>query len=376
MPTAELSASEAACLAEACALAELADPGAAPLAARLDVFESGAELALEGLAAAAEAFAEGGRVEVDRRALGAAAVHGLVGGGLFPGCGGPPEGQPACRCAPAVLALALHAARARAEPAKVPSYGPQRMVARLAAERGAGRAPEVLRCPELGAAREAALLEQTAALEAVLGKERAEHADALRALQRRVADAEKEVSRCEFKFMDAADAERRVREELDPELQELQRLRGANAELARERGAAAAAAREAADFRRRCEELERAAAVSEERVDRKAAQTEERVRLLRDSLARRWGLMQEVLDLQTAGAPPGELRDAAAELARAMGGGDQGLSKAQCCVCIDEAVNAVLLPCRHQQLCVACAGNLARCPVCRAPIADRIQVYT
>jgi len=379
VPPTSLDGSEVACLAQACALAELADPGSAPLSVRVDIFESQAELSLEGLAATAEAFAEpgGGRVEVDRRALSTAAVHRLVGGGLLASCqevasDTPSEALPTCCCAQAVLAFALHGARAHGDPAKIPAYGPQRMAALLEAERRAGNASDVPRCPSLGEARETALREQIAALEAVLGRERGEHADALRALQRRVADAEREVAQCEYKFMDAADADRKVREELRPELQELQRLRGVDAELANERAAAAAAAREAADLRLRCEELDKAVGVLEERADRKAAQAEARVRLLRDSLARRWDLMQKVLDLHaTRAATPGQLREAAAELSRAMSAGE----RSQCCVCVDEAVNAVLLPCRHQQLCIACASNLTSCPVCRAPISERLQVY-
>merc|ERR1712232_1395959 len=79
----------------------------------------------------------------------------------------------------------------------------------------------VLRCPDLGVAREEALRKQIQALETTLSQERTSHASALKALQTRVANAERELAQTEFKIMDARDAESKLREEWGPELARL-----------------------------------------------------------------------------------------------------------------------------------------------------------
>eukprot|EP00455_Lapot_gusevi_P007800 TRINITY_DN1333_c0_g5_i1.p1 TRINITY_DN1333_c0_g5~~TRINITY_DN1333_c0_g5_i1.p1 ORF type:complete len:253 (+),score=41.24 TRINITY_DN1333_c0_g5_i1:70-828(+) len=48
----------------------------------------------------------------------------------------------------------------------------------------------------------------------------------------------------------------------------------------------------------------------------------------------------------------------------------------ECCLCMDQAVSSVLVPCYHVCLCVGCAQDLmqspyARCPICR----DRFQFF-
>merc|ERR1712072_1142571 len=42
-----------------------------------------------------------------------------------------------------------------------------------------------------------------------------------------------------------------------------------------------------------------------------------------------------------------------------------------CCVCLDRPRCVVLQPCWHHVLCSLCAPSLARCPICRTPIAER-----
>ena len=48
-----------------------------------------------------------------------------------------------------------------------------------------------------------------------------------------------------------------------------------------------------------------------------------------------------------------------------------------CVVCFDAPRDAVLMPCGHADLCMACAKQVARtnalCPICRAPIAQALQ---
>mmetsp|Transcript_20208 Transcript_20208/g.51605 ORF Transcript_20208/g.51605 Transcript_20208/m.51605 type:complete len:636 (-) Transcript_20208:238-2145(-) len=46
-----------------------------------------------------------------------------------------------------------------------------------------------------------------------------------------------------------------------------------------------------------------------------------------------------------------------------------------CKVCLEELINIVLIPCGHQSLCSGCAQPLSDCPICRAPIAQRVKVF-
>eukprot|EP00048_Salpingoeca_helianthica_P006827 m.103178 g.103178 ORF g.103178 m.103178 type:complete len:550 (-) comp14142_c1_seq1:82-1731(-) len=43
----------------------------------------------------------------------------------------------------------------------------------------------------------------------------------------------------------------------------------------------------------------------------------------------------------------------------------------QCQICFDSAPEVALHPCKHAEFCAACAEQLERCPLCRAPIATR-----
>ena len=49
-----------------------------------------------------------------------------------------------------------------------------------------------------------------------------------------------------------------------------------------------------------------------------------------------------------------------------------------CALCLDVPKCVVLLPCRHMCLCAGCSGSVANgdpCPICRAPVADRIETF-
>lgn len=46
-----------------------------------------------------------------------------------------------------------------------------------------------------------------------------------------------------------------------------------------------------------------------------------------------------------------------------------------CVVCIDEEKSVLLLPCRHVCVCKVCSRQLDTCPVCRAHIDDKINVF-
>ncbi len=52
-----------------------------------------------------------------------------------------------------------------------------------------------------------------------------------------------------------------------------------------------------------------------------------------------------------------------------------------CVICQDAVKSVLLLPCRHLCSCMACYSKLvargnALCPVCRAPIASSLDVYS
>jgi len=378
VPLADLREIEMQKLALASELAKLADPSNGIDLALLDVFESKAVLSLENLAKAIEpASPKGHRIEIDRRALSVAIVHDMLGCCLCP-CGdvvtndiGGVEDD--CCCVEVTLARSMRAARTLVG-ASEPAFGTERIFAKLVMQRQGDPNPGVktLRCPDLSNVRETALRAQIDAVTSTLEVERCNHASTLRGLQSRVTEAEKELAKSEFRFMDAADAERALREEWGPELQ---RLRAETAALADAQEAAASCAKETAYLRRRCEDLEGQLAASREAAERRVSLAEERSRSLRKLLAQRWQLLHMLpsLDAEAAASETkvgDEFRLVMQEVRAAL------LEAANsCCVCINAPVDTVLLPCRHQQLCNTCAAELSTCPLCRAPIQDLLKVY-
>jgi len=47
-------------------------------------------------------------------------------------------------------------------------------------------------------------------------------------------------------------------------------------------------------------------------------------------------------------------------------------SQMDCAVCLDAPKGVIFVPCGHYSLCASCAGQVGKCPLCRAPIAQRI----
>jgi len=46
-----------------------------------------------------------------------------------------------------------------------------------------------------------------------------------------------------------------------------------------------------------------------------------------------------------------------------------------CCVCMDNQINTVFLDCAHIAVCIICANDLRKCPLCSSPILKVVQTY-
>ena len=46
-----------------------------------------------------------------------------------------------------------------------------------------------------------------------------------------------------------------------------------------------------------------------------------------------------------------------------------------CIVCMDNAINCVLMPCAHEVACQRCASRLALCPICRTAVGSTLKIY-
>ena len=70
--------------------------------------------------------------------------------------------------------------------------------------------------------------------------------------------------------------------------------------------------------------------------------------------------------------------DATASSPAAAAAAEVAAASAHCCqVCLERAVEVVLLPCSHVPVCRQCAAHpsMTRCPVCRKPIRTSFRVY-
>lgn len=377
LPMGDLENEKAARLARACKLVELAEPvWAQGMLLRVDVFEASTPWLRDSMVSKAEAFDKTRRLEVDVRALDPVLVREFMPSAqCFCAAGeSTSTGRGGCRCAETMLACAILNLLSGAS-------SKERLIARLAGLDGIG-SDEILRCPDLGQAREVELRKQVAALEETLRAERSAHAGQLKSLQKRVDEAEKELRQTEFKFMDAFDAEKRVREQLEPEIRRLRQDAGQVAEMRALAHAAeeksTEATREVVFLRCRCAELEKKAADAAEASQRRVATAEKSEASLRRALARRRHLLQKMLR-EDITAPlisltdSSELHAAVEEIRQAI---KEEETEQKCCVCAEGPMNIVLLPCRHQQTCMTCATALRECPLCRATIDERMQVFT
>ncbi|EGR31598.1 hypothetical protein IMG5_106500 [Ichthyophthirius multifiliis] len=46
-----------------------------------------------------------------------------------------------------------------------------------------------------------------------------------------------------------------------------------------------------------------------------------------------------------------------------------------CIICYENDRNIIILPCRHNSVCIGCVKNIQVCPICRNKIADTIKIY-
>jgi len=399
VPEEELSTEERSCIAHASALTKIASPEFEISPANIDVVEfppaaqpdrrcwitadSGGKVADGGTRASQ-------RFEICRTLLRREDVHASL---PQKQCLNPDLGE-SCLCCESELARALMQQLSQSDlPAR-------RLMASLTASSCKMLPPAcaaahiaVQANPPLHMEREVALRKRISNLEEQLASERSQHASEVQQLQKQLREIEKEVAAGEFRLMDARDA---ARVELEGKLAgEMQQLRG---EAEREHAAATRAEMEReraqAWAEKQLRELREQLQAQREVSERRAAETCRRMDRLQAVLVRRCELLQ-VMVQQLPGPLSASVADSSAMLGEGaeFGGRSetadvvlQGLreirdqfreeaSKNLCCVCAEQPSHVVLLPCRHKQLCGSCAGMVSRCPICRAPIRERVEVF-
>ena len=53
----------------------------------------------------------------------------------------------------------------------------------------------------------------------------------------------------------------------------------------------------------------------------------------------------------------------------------EGGAGTECKVCMAGPVEVALQPCKHAVMCYTCSMTVTSCPICRAPISDRMQIF-
>lgn len=46
-----------------------------------------------------------------------------------------------------------------------------------------------------------------------------------------------------------------------------------------------------------------------------------------------------------------------------------------CCKCETQDKDAVLLPCKHNVVCMSCSQQLTECPYCNVEIQERLKIF-
>lgn len=149
---------------------------------------------------------------------------------------------------------------------------------------------------------------------------------------------------------------------------------------ARQQEAAMAAQSERKDAARReqtaRQQAAAAAVLRKERTARAAAaeaqaRAEDRLQQAEVELA----VAQQKAAAATAAAAAVVAASADAGSTQTIAQGTSSRSGGECVVCLDAAKEIMLEPCRHVCLCGVCAPRVRDCPVCRAKVRRRVQLY-
>ena len=47
----------------------------------------------------------------------------------------------------------------------------------------------------------------------------------------------------------------------------------------------------------------------------------------------------------------------------------------ECCVCMNNPIKIILIPCGHQCVCKSCSGEINLCPICRILVTSKVEIY-
>lgn len=227
--------------------------------------------------------------------------------------------------------------------------------------------------PTLLGDREQAFRDRIQSLEIDLASEREKHARETSKLHQELQSIKKEVAQHEFQIMDVHEAvQAQVRQEFSQILTEERESLAAMKQTLHE--STARHESEIAWLRRQLDDVQGALSSEQEAARRRSEDTLSQLRRLQTALARRRELLQAFLSNSKFETEQGK-GDLLAAIQAVQEHLQEEASQNLCCVCVDAPPNIVLLPCRHKQLCLLCAKNVVRCPICRSTISERMEVY-
>ena len=92
--------------------------------------------------------------------------------------------------------------------------------------------------------------------------------------------------------------------------------------------------------------------------------------------------MSEIYGIEGMGGGADGSGSLSGGVANAAGGsatGDLNADGAECVICMTDARDTTVLPCRHMCLCAACAADLRvrsnKCPICRQPAQSYLRIH-
>jgi hypothetical protein len=45
----------------------------------------------------------------------------------------------------------------------------------------------------------------------------------------------------------------------------------------------------------------------------------------------------------------------------------------ECCICMDEEIGRIFLPCKHAVCCISCSKQISSCPICTSEIDEFVD---